>query len=398
MRHASDYNIDRWPRKEISDYDKKDYRSKFYKGKWFKVWLDNVAEKAFAENKKPEEVMWKLCDAKTEHIPKSLFKFFPFNKNSLKCIEEGTVYLNTPENFNDPYDCYLAVDKNEFVKRYLLDRLKITSAVERGVISEHEYQKIVRSICKESRNSLNEHIYSMFDSVLTHINLEHPNNNEIREICFEAIKLYENKTDLLRKEQFRIASFSKLKKEELVSYMEMWGHYANNHSGFCVEYDMGSNVDGEKWDKILMGGLLPCSYSAQQHKIPNYTFYKYVLSRKLTKKQTILMNKAIITSMLSKSSSWSYEKEWRLILPNELCNIYNNLLPFYKIKAIYLGCKMSLLDKEYMYKLCMQNNIDVFDMRLKDDYYEFDLVSIDVENKMKDRNFLRKVQTDNYLF
>lgn len=396
MRNARDYNIDIWPRKELSDYDEKDYRSKHYKGKWFKVWLDNVVEKALAENKKPEEVMWKLYDAKIEHIPKSLFKFFPFNQNSLKCIEDGKVYLNSPENFNDPYDCYLAVDENEFVKRYLLDKIKETSAVERGVIYEHEYQKILGSICKESRNSLNENVYKRFDSVLTHIYLEHLNNSEIRDIYIEARKLYKNKTDLLRKEQLRLSSFSKLKKEELVSYMEMWGHYANNHSGFCVEYDMGSKIDDGKWDKIIMGGLLPCSYSAQQHKIPNLIFYKHAQSRKLTRKQIIQMDKAIITSMLSKSSSWSYEKEWRLLLPNDLCSVYNNLIPFYKIKAIYLGCKMSLLDKEYMYKLCKRNNIEVFDMKLRDDYYELDLDPINVDDIMKNRNFLRNEQADKY--
>lgn len=87
----------RWEyRRETSAYDKSDYRSKFYKGKWEKAWIKNRIQ--YASDKKIDlyESMWEGYVDKTEHMPKSLFKFFPFNHNSLKCIENNSVFMNNP--------------------------------------------------------------------------------------------------------------------------------------------------------------------------------------------------------------------------------------------------------------------------------------------------------------
>ena len=44
--------------------------------------------------------------------------------------------------------------------------------------------------------------------------------------------------------------------------------------------------------------------------------------------------------MSIKSNNWSYEKEWRIILDDKVCQYYDNKIPFPYTKKIYLGCRM----------------------------------------------------------
>ena len=159
----------RWEyRRETSAYDKSDYRSKFYKGKWEKAWIKDRIQ--YASDKKIDlyESMWEGYIDKTEHMPKSLFKFFPFNHNSLKCIENNSVFMNNPSNFNDPFDCLLCANENEFLKYCLLDYLKETDAVGREILSQDELNKLEHSYCGDWEQH-NGSIYNTFDSVVTHI-------------------------------------------------------------------------------------------------------------------------------------------------------------------------------------------------------------------------------------
>ena len=159
----------RWEyRRETSAYDESDYRSKFYKGKWEKAWIKDRIQ--YASDKKIElyESMWEGYIDKTEHMPKSLFKFFPFNHNSLKCIENNSVFMNNPSNFNDPFDCLLCANENEFLKYCLLDYLKETDAVGREILSQDELNKLEYSFCG-NWEQYSGSIYNTFDSVVTHI-------------------------------------------------------------------------------------------------------------------------------------------------------------------------------------------------------------------------------------
>lgn len=101
---------------ENSAYKKSDYQNKFYNGKWQKGWIKDISKYALDRDVSIYKAMQIKHLEKREHMPKQLFKFFPFNQNSIKCIETNTVFMNNPKNFNDPFDCLLCVDKKEFIK------------------------------------------------------------------------------------------------------------------------------------------------------------------------------------------------------------------------------------------------------------------------------------------
>jgi len=84
----------------------------------------------------------------------------------------------------------------------------------------------------------------------------------------------------------RVCSFS-AKRDDLL----MWGHYADSHRGFCIEF----RLDG---DKNLPNMCFPVKYQNEYYN-----------------KGAIRIDE--LTSMgqvLTKSTQWSYEEEWRAFI------------------------------------------------------------------------------------
>ena len=337
-------------RKEASLYDQSDYRSKFYKGRWEKAWIKDIARKAIVSEISLYEAMWNGYADKNEHMPKKLFKFFPFNHNSIKCIELNSVFMNNPKNFNDPFDCILCANENEYRKQCLIDYLIETEAVNRGILTLEELDKVMYSYCGDSNSVC---VYRTFDSVISHIcydldkGKERKGSEEIYDVLYKAKTKYDKKLRELRENVVGVTSFADINKFKLIAYMELWAHYAQNHEGFCVEYDLTKPIIDDMENAMVQGGLLPCRYGAKQIELSKRKIYKYINDTPFTEYEQMEFDKSILLSFLTKSSAWSYENEWRLLLPIDVCEIYENMIPFFPIKAIYLGCRMSLDNKEY---------------------------------------------------
>ena len=120
---------------------------------------------------------------------------------------------------------------------------------------------------------------------------------------------------------FRIGCLSAEHKSPL-----MWSHYADSHRGFCVEYDFGSP------DRATLSLLpLPVVYSHDRPLVPWYVAFNN------TPENIMAANKDILLGLLTKDSSWEYEREWRLLIDTKkpaLCQ-----MP--KITCVYLGACIS---------------------------------------------------------
>ena len=132
-----------------------------------------------------------------------------------------------------------------------------------------------------------------------------------------------------------------------VQSMPMWAHYAGNHTGFCVSYDMTNNLK-------LSSCTFPVQYSAERLDITS-VMKKYAemlleeMSRQASvgNKQIVIEDLSIvyITLLLSniKHASWNYEKEYRCtIASNASGSPYVAANP----KEIFVGLKCS--DKNAM--------------------------------------------------
>jgi hypothetical protein len=101
----------------------------------------------------------------------------------------------------------------------------------------------------------------------------------------------------------------------------LWAHYANSHSGFCIEYDLDLLLPTNKMDKLYS---FPIKYS---NKIPQVD-----ISDISGKAALPIIQKLAGT----KSKSWSYEEEYRLITDQSGPFQYNHNA----ITAIYFGLRM----------------------------------------------------------
>lgn len=132
-----------------------------------------------------------------------------------------------------------------------------------------------------------------------------------------------------------------------VQSMPMWAHYAGNHTGFCVSYNMKKNLE-------LSSCTFPVQYSEERLDVTDFIKkYAKMLLEEMSR-QTSLGNKQIVISDLSiiyiplllsniKHVSWNYEKEYRCTMAS---NAPGSPYVAANPKEIFVGLKCS--DKNAM--------------------------------------------------
>lgn len=185
--------------------------------------------------------------------------------------------MNEPSNFNDPFDCVLCANENEFLKQFLLDYLIKTDAVNREILTSEEQNKLKNSFCG---NWENVDVYRTFDSLVNHICIDaelrkmRKGSDEIGKELYRARIKYQKGIKELRKSIVRVISFADINEFKLTSYMELWSHYAQNHEGFCVEYDLTRSIMDDRENAMILGGLLSCEYGTKQIVLSKRKIYK----------------------------------------------------------------------------------------------------------------------------
>lgn len=127
----------------------------------------------------------------------------------------------------------------------------------------------------------------------------------------------------------------------------MWAHYANNHCGMCVEYNFLDIIEK------ISGLLLPVIYSKEitQLDLDNQDLFRF-----------------LFCSVTSKSSEWSYESEWRMMIDKVFCgdkwddDKKGALLDMIKPSSIILGCNAKLDFEQKVREYCQNSRINLYKM------------------------------------
>lgn len=165
--------------------------------------------------------------------------------------------------------------------------------------------------------------------------------------------------------------------------LPMWAHYADNHKGFCIEYEV---INSEMY--------YPISY--EPNRFPMTTIFMNLLSLmkldmcgKITdyeKNELQYAHNLAFYSNMVKHESWSYENEWRLLFPKNLyIELYKKdinggaqvLLEHIglRISSIYFGMNYDE-DNEFMVRLknmCEDKGIDMYKMYIDYSQNEYKL-------------------------
>lgn len=258
-----------------------------------------------------------------------LYKYSDWNNEYTKeNLKHNRLYFNIATNFNDPFDMYPS---------YQILKRKIFNIQQRKYLQQKRYYK------KRDAN--------IQSTVMS--------NKSILKTALISMRYNKNLS------KYGITCFS-----EDNANMLMWSHYASNHSGICLGFDIPLDniplfLNNNLYYKMK---LLNINYTSTRPILP-------LLQKNLTYEN-------ILPIFRDKNSDWQYEKEHRLLLLGSeksfpSCLTYN---PQY-LKEVILGANMNLNNFIYFYefKKSLQNlskikisimTLNDLDYTLKSNYFD----------------------------
>lgn len=371
------------------------------KRKWQRRFIKKIFDNSSDTKKHFSKIMLKnvkLINDKNEYLPQYLFKYYTPTSHNILDIKNQRLWLSHPKSFNDPFDCNIGYDSEKFEKSNLLKFIEESGCVseinQKDGFTENDKLRIQNSYLGdryywsskyENYSSLK---WKLFESKSKDF------KDKVTIFLHSKIEQIDTKVDILKNINIRIACFSKLDKyEEFHNQIVMWSHYAENHKGFCVEYDLEflkkdfqftlNDYDyyykrdeyfKERNEAIIKAGLFPVEYTANRINIPVTKLYQINFDSNGKVKYNSNIDELIYKTFIVKSSNWSYEKEWRIIIDEQISNYFDNKIPFPYAKSIYLGCKAENDLIDTMINIGEELGIEVYLMKM--DGKRFSLESI----------------------
>ena len=236
------------------------------------------------------------------YAPASLYKYYSDTPEKFEAVKENKMWYSAPCNFNDVFDGDISIDH----KKVFTEALKLVPdkrGIRPGSNAWKNLQATINQQLRALRGNFEEMRYTTGVSCLS-----------------------ESETSLL-----------------------MWAHYAHNHQGICVEYDL------LEINRILNFSAIPVIYSQER------TCFDFLDPQSIQYDA----QKLLIQSLTSKSPEWSYEKEWRIIRDKGACggswNSDKNgaLLDMIPPSSIILGCAAQPGFEREVTDYCSTNKINL---------------------------------------
>jgi hypothetical protein len=365
-----------------SDYIKTDYRSRNFHGDWVKHFINNYIDATLANSNNNAQKIF--AEYKYEHLPKNLYKFYPPTIYSLVNIYNQTLHLSSPRNFNDPFDSYVCIETITYTKIQILKNLKELNLISKekteNTISENEYFEILNSWSKDCPPPfyLNRPFVPDFLTVFWKIMSSKSQSfkDTFLNLELHASRDCDKKIDYLRNLKFKVTSFSNfINESDLMQNATMWSHYANDHRGFCVKYNMDFNSLEDR--ELILCGIYPVKYTSQVNSITPRELIKLQF-----KDNDLIVSKPIQKTLLkaltTKSIFWKYEKEWRLVISSDDSeSYYDNTIKFCPIDSIFLGCRIEPELRKHLVGYAEKNKIKIFQTEQSQEKYELNFIEVD---------------------
>lgn len=247
------------------------------------------------------------------YAPSSIYKYYSDDSRNLDAIKDNLMWYSAPSKFNDVFDVDFSVNKKAIFES-ILKQVPDSRGIKTGSPMWRNLQATTTKAVKDMTVALE------------------PIRHTTGVSCFS-----ESEDSLL-----------------------MWAHYAHNHRGICIEYEL------MRFNRELMFSPVPIIYSDQKPSL-----------------QTIDLSnpeedslRCFIKCLTTKSKEWSYEKEWRIIRDDGACGSawdsskQGALLPSVTPSSILLGCEASEKFEKAVREYCEENSINLFKMEKSDVEYK----------------------------
>ena len=236
--------------------------------------------------------------------PPRLYKYQPFNAQTLTNLKRASIWFSAPINVNDPYDCAGWV-------------------IEPDKMSEAQFQQWL-DYARQRDPTLTARMCP--DGVPT---------PAFRESVVTSVRRTYDEQRTIQREQRGIACFS-----AHVTDIMMWSHYADGHRGFCLEFDASVPPFSNAFEVSYSDSVPSINPVAVLVNDPND-------------------NEILRAFVLTKARCWSYEREWRLMHaePNKLYGYGDGPLT-----GIYFGAEMPHTHKDIVSLITRGESVQLHEM------------------------------------
>lgn len=297
-------------------------------------------------------------------ISKKLYKYRNINEWSIKSIEDNEFWLSKPKEFNDPYDCAINMNIKEAFNKTIdakeVEKLKKWFYGSREKIYSNCNREDRRNMKREIKKDFKREYGKSYDEIVDYLCSPNFNIDVCLEMFMKKEKVQDSIDEIIEglKDNTYVGCLSGTNESIL-----MWSHYANSHTGFCIEYDF------KEIEKIHQK-LFKVKYT---NKIDNLNKISEALPNNI---------RAIISALTTKAEEWSYEDEWRIIeqpkIEADNLNKGKNVeMP--TPSSIYMGCKISEDDRKKLKYICRNKSIKLYQMHIKTDEFKLEFKEVKIK-------------------
>ena len=314
---------------------------------WIKSFVDCL-DNATQSNPRIEDAI----ALKELQLPKRIYKYRGDSTYSRTNLNTDTVWMASPDAYNDPYDCSFSVAEEQVV-----------TALKKSLIPE--FAKVYKLVPMQVKDLLDraasigaDPLTSLADAAAK-INGSSPGQNPQQMAEFVSLiapKMIANTIDFLRqwRKVTKICSFSAVNDSIL-----MWGHYAQDHKGFCVEYDL----EGLEGKHLLRKNLYPVIYTPSLYDLTSF------IEKLVGPEREDFNSLAPLLAVLHKFVGWNYEEEWRSVqFTSGIVADHNVAVP--TPSRVFLGAKMTRDKAKEIAAICDAKSIKVLQMRMANNRFE----------------------------
>lgn len=224
-----------------------------------------------------------------QELPARLYKYRAHNEFTEDIIQRNRVYLASPDDFNDPFDCKVPI-RFEATKNELMDKwLRAARMMEPNTPLKQLRQRV-------------KHVFN------------DPNYHKV-------MRQY-----MVKRQREHVTNFGIFCMAEKCDNILMWSHYSDSHRGLCLEFDTSLLAEYEP---------RRINYS------DNYPKLNYFKSSD---------EDLDIGLIFSKSSAWAYENEWRICLSEVKERFLEFQEEF--LTGIVFGCECANKTYDHYIRLC----------------------------------------------
>ena len=253
--------------------------------------------------------MKKAFAIKAEHMPKHIYRYQPDSENRRKSLANDKVWLCSPDQYNDPYDCEFRV-------------------------SDASVETAAHKRLAASFKAANQQMLAVG--------------------CSKASELVQNALSKIRgwRQLVKVCCFS-----EDPNSMLMWGHYAGNHRGVCIEYDL----EDPKADQFRTK-LYPVVYSDKPYDLTPW-------AESLVNGSLAFNPELPTLGLIHKFKGWEYEREWRVLsVSTDVKSDHDWPAP--TPPRVFVGSKMEKANKQAFRDICEPRGIEVLEMHRAEDSFK----------------------------